>query len=254
MNSVYSPQPEEWVKIHQFLCLCSQAENPEKLAETIIDNIGQVCSLDAASAYLISPSGKVTGHALRNTDEKWDKLYLAYYINTDEGRYDMRHCAKGLSENPLLINCHNWSEERSSEFIPDFVCVRGLTYSCGFGLYESVHKNSMVVALDRLGTADFTPDEVARIRLLLPVLNGFFKNFYYVSFPASHNEAENEKLLLLTARESQIADLLCQSASPAEISSMLHISRSTTYKHISNIYEKLQISSQRELLALLLHP
>ncbi|MBQ8063256.1 MAG: DNA-binding response regulator, partial [Clostridia bacterium] len=56
-----------------------------------------------------------------------------------------------------------------------------------------------------------------------------------------------------TDREVEIVDLICQGISPANISKILHIATSTTYKHIAHIYEKFHVSSRQELLVKLLN-
>lgn len=51
----------------------------------------------------------------------------------------------------------------------------------------------------------------------------------------------------LTTRETQIALLLLQNLHNAEIAEQLYISESTVKKHISNIYNKLEINKREEL-------
>lgn len=252
MKKNFVKTSEQWNVIYNFLLLCGQASSPEELARKIIDNIGMLCSFDAASAYLMSSSGAVIESYLRNIEEKWIKIYLGYYMNTDDKRYSLNHVSDRHPKNIPYIKCHNWLEEESSEFIPDFIRVRGLTYSCGFGLYDMNQKCRMSIALDRMGDRNFSPEELENLQIALPLLNDMHKNFYHVQF-SSRAKRKQENNEALTVRESQITALLCQSASPAEISHTLHIAQSTTYKHIANIYQKLNVSSQRELLSLLLN-
>ena len=56
----------------------------------------------------------------------------------------------------------------------------------------------------------------------------------------------------LSPREMQIAELMCEGLKPAEIAEKLDISVYTAYKHISNIYKKMSIRSQIELLSTLM--
>ena len=57
----------------------------------------------------------------------------------------------------------------------------------------------------------------------------------------------------LTKREIEITNLLCQGMTVQNISSVLYIALTTTYKHIANIYKKLGVSSQQELLVKMLN-
>lgn len=56
----------------------------------------------------------------------------------------------------------------------------------------------------------------------------------------------------LTAREIEVVDLLIQGIAPQEIAKILYISMSTTYKHITHIYGKFQVSNRQELMCRLL--
>ncbi len=52
----------------------------------------------------------------------------------------------------------------------------------------------------------------------------------------------------LTNREAELALLICKGLSNAEIAAELSISETTVKKHVSNIFEKLQISKREEIL------
>lgn len=59
---------------------------------------------------------------------------------------------------------------------------------------------------------------------------------------------ETYRELGLTNREAELALLICKGFSNAEIAAELCISETTVKKHISNIFEKLQISRREEIL------
>jgi DNA-binding NarL/FixJ family response regulator len=56
----------------------------------------------------------------------------------------------------------------------------------------------------------------------------------------------------LTQREVEITTLLCQGINTKGLSSKLFISRATVYRHINNIFEKLQVSNRQELITTIL--
>ncbi|MBD5522315.1 MAG: response regulator transcription factor [Lachnospiraceae bacterium] len=58
----------------------------------------------------------------------------------------------------------------------------------------------------------------------------------------------------LTNREAELALLICKGLSNAEIAAELCISETTVKKHISNIFEKLQISKREEILKFIYNP
>lgn len=244
----------DWEQAYLFLLDCGKADSPDAFAQRVINGIGDFVPFDTASVYLLDGSGKICGHHLRGVDERWNKIYLAYYIHTDNERYNLfqrRELTQKASR--LRLNVYDWEKERSSEFVPDFVRARGLLHTCGFGFADMNGKLRVSFALDRTCPKPFRENEVLLLHFLLPHLSNLHKNFYYPYSQSSHVPISLEEGTL-TARESQIAELLCQSLSPAQISQNLHIAQSTTYKHIANIYGKLNVSSQRELLAKLLKP
>ena len=54
--------------------------------------------------------------------------------------------------------------------------------------------------------------------------------------------------MLLTKRERQIFEMLIQSASTKEIANTLHISEKTVRNHISNVIQKLGVTSRLQAL------
>lgn len=243
---------EEWERIYRFLLKCGEADSPTALAKAVIDGIGVFAPYDTASVYLLDGNGKVCGHHLRGVDERWNKIYLAYYMHTDNDRYSLfrKEFVDDLGET-VICNVYNWEQVESGEFVPDFVRERGLLHTFGFGLHDRNDRLRIVFCLDRTHPEAFREDEIRTLRRLLPLLVGLHRNFYYQQAQPSAVPVKAVESTL-TARESQIAELLCQSLSPAQISQQLHIAQSTTYKHIANIYAKMKVSSQRQLLSKLL--
>ncbi len=242
----------DWEEGCLFLLECGKANTPDDFAQRVIDGIGEFIPYDTASVYLMDGSGKICSHYLRGVDERWNKIYLAYYIHTDNERYNLFQKRDITPETGRMrLNVYDWEKQTSPEFVPDFVRARGLLHTCGFGFEDMNKKLRVTFALDRTHPEPFREEEILLLHFILPHLSNLHKNFYYqVSQPSHIHIAVEEGTL--TARESQIAELLCQSMSPAQISQHLHIAQSTTYKHIANIYAKLNVSSQRQLLAKLL--
>ena len=79
-------------------------------------------------------------------------------------------------------------------------------------------------------------------------------NTQHIGPPQEHAEVtasesyEIYRQLGLTNRESELALLICKGLSNAEIAAELCISETTVKKHVSNIFEKLQISKREEIL------
>jgi len=56
----------------------------------------------------------------------------------------------------------------------------------------------------------------------------------------------------LTLRQKEILKLLAQGKTPVEIAALLHISISTVRRHLSDIYNRLGVSSQSQAISLYL--
>ncbi len=78
-----------------------------------------------------------------------------------------------------------------------------------------------------------------------PHLDNLHRNLYVLSSTGISN---GEARKVLTAREAQIAGLLCKGMTPAKIARTLSLSLPTVYRHIANIHAKLGVSNRQELL------
>jgi len=238
--------------IYDFTITCGNAHSPKNLAIEILKNLGTLCSFDQAFVYFLDGNGKVFDRYLMNINERWGTMYFEYYANLENLRYNYTADIKE-DPNKILLKTYDWENEHSSEFVPSYIRPRGIKYSCGFPLFDLNGNYRTVIALDRVKNNAFSNDELANLLLAIPLLNNLHKNFYYQGFGLSAIKKATWGLVNLTAREIEITNLLCQGISPANISRTLFIALSTTYKHIANIYEKLQVSSQQELLVRMLH-
>jgi DNA-binding CsgD family transcriptional regulator len=242
-----------WKSRYDFISACGKARSPKTLAVEILENIGGLCSFDQALVYFFDGNGKICGQHLMGIDERWSSMYLGHYVNTDNQRYscfvDAREGSLGAAQ-----KCIDWDKEPSAEFVPDFIRPRGLTCSFGFGLFDLNGVHRAIISLDRVREKRFSADEIANLQAVIPQLNNLHKNYFYQNFSLDAIRQATWDTADLTAREAEIADLLCQGVSAANISRTLYIALSTTYKHIAHIYEKLNVSSQQEMLVRLLRP
>ena len=242
-----------WDDVYNFTTTCGKAQNPKNLAIDILNNISELCSFDEALIYFIDGNKQICDQYLLNIDSRWSNMYIGYYSKADNQKYS---CSMDLREDPgkIILQVLDWENEPSTEFISNYIHARGLKYSCGFALFDMNGNYRTVISLDRIQNKGFSRDELLHLQAVIPQLNNLHKNFYYQGFiqnimKKTSNVAATANL---TARESEIANLLCQGVTPTNISRTLYIAQSTTYKHIANIYEKLHVSSQQELLVCLL--
>lgn len=247
--------PSCYIDAYNLILECSQAHTPRSFAIKLLDLINKMCSYDEAMVFFLDANGKVSGEYTVNVKDKWVDEYLNYYLKSAE--YPQEYSLfQNLNESSLHYTparIVKWSELPKSEFQTDYINARGLKYSWGFCFFDMNGAYRVVFALDRTRDMPFTEIERTRLELALPILNNMHRNFFYQGTDFdSHHAQSNWHEFDLTKRETEIANLLCQGMTIQNISSALYIAKTTTYKHIAHIYEKVGVSSQQELLVKML--
>jgi DNA-binding CsgD family transcriptional regulator len=245
---------QKWHQIYDCVLNCGTNHSPKEFAEGLLKNIRPLCDFDAALIYSYDGNGNVQDQYLMNIDEHWSSIYLDYYSEVEDGRFSYHRRLVGNDAN-ASYHIRDWGKEQSNEFIPNVIRPRGLRYSLGFSLNDLNGIQRLTIALDRTRSQPFSSSEQYNISLVLPLLSNLYQNFYFQRTSPGGNEGAKRSMMEtagLTDRESQVANMICQGVSPANISRVLCISLSTTYKHIAHIYEKMHISSKQELMARLL--
>ena len=241
-----------WETIYRFTLSCGQIHEPKAFTAQVLKGLPDLCGFDRATVYYYDATGRIYDQYLTDNDKQWSALYLGFYSNYQHGRYGLR---QRLMEDPSkpVVSLRDWMNEPPNEFITEFIRPRNLKYSLGFCLFDINGMTRSLFCLDRKTDENFSKDEVIALSLAVPQLNNLFKNLYYN--PVSHGSSEqiSWETACLTSRENDIANLLCQGLTPANISQLLHISLSTTNKHIAHIYKKMQVSTRQQLLVRMLH-
>lgn len=240
-----------WQKIYKFILSCGSMNDTRAFSISILNNLKELCNFDQSLIYFLDGNRKVYNQYLMNIDKQWSTMYLEYYSKVENGRYALRKSPRESPGKPT-INIIEWKKEPSTEFVPNYIRPRGLKYSLGFFLCDINGIPRTVFALDKTKDEKFSYNEVIILSLLVPLLNNLHKNYFYQQTTRQGLDQISWETTNLTEREIEIANMLCQGVSPAMISESLYISQSTTYKHISHIYEKMHVSNLQELLVRLL--
>ncbi len=243
--------PSCYIDVYNLILECSQAHSPRSFTIKLLDLLGKVCDYDQAMAFFLDANGKVSGKYLINVKENWVDEYINYYLNSGECPQEFS-LYQGFYEDIskyTFSNILDWSEFPQSNFLKEYVNPQGLKYSWGFCFFDLNGAYRVVISLDRTRDEPFSEIECKRLKLALPVLNNMYRNFYYQGTDSdSHKMQSSWSEYNFTKRETEIANLLCQGMSIQNISLALYIAKTTTYKHIAHIYEKVGVSSQQELL------
>ncbi|MDR1815074.1 MAG: helix-turn-helix transcriptional regulator, partial [Clostridiales Family XIII bacterium] len=174
-----------------------------------------------------------------------------YYSKILDGKYSMKRSNSDkhrFSYFPSAKNgFYNWTDCEEDEFVTDYIRPQGIRYSFGFGLFDAGSICKRTIMMDRTSSTGFSEREQDILSIVIAHLANLHRNFYAAAEEEcfiGHNSPHPE----LTARESEIVDLICKGFVPESIAQNLFVSRATVYKHIAHIHAKLGVSSRQELM------
>ena len=239
-----------WEKVFDYVLLCGLEHDPYRFSCKALDEISSLISYDQGLMYCFDENRRVCDQHLVNIKSRWSNMYLGYYSQLEGDRHGLDDEANESFGMPFVALI-DWGEEPQTEFINNYIMERGVKYSLAFVLFDLHGLARVAFSLDRTQAKRFSERDVDILKMAAIQLNNLYKNFFVdpADVPGAVRVKANEDALApLTKREREVVALLCQGLSPAHVSSTLHISVSTTYKHIAHIYKKLHVSSQQELL------
>ena len=247
--------PSCYIDAYNLILECSQANSPRSFAMRLLEKMDRVCSYDQAVVLFLDVNGKVSGHYTVNLDKKWLDMYLNYFLEDSDFPQEVNIYQDINERSDFQFSRQiDWSRFPRCDFITNYIEARGLKYSWGFAFFDLNGAYRVVFSLDRIRDAPFSEIEKNRPNLALPILNNMHRNFFYQGMDSDGTFLQSPwKEYNLTKREIEITNLLCQGMTVQNISSVLYIALTTTYKHIANIYKKLGVSSQQELLVKMLN-
>jgi len=240
-----------WEKIHDFLLASGSIRDPMELGIEVIKNIYNLVPYDQARLYFIDGNGKVFNEVLFGVDKRWSKEYLEYYSQIENGRYSTNR-EPLVRRNKYEVSIREWDAHQPDEFITDYIKPQGLRYSTGFCLHDANHSRKCLCILDRTKNNRYTTEEIEILSVVQPELDNLHQNLFVLPPTSSTYREESSQEVPLTPREAEITCLLCEGITTANISKKLSLSISTVYRHIANIYNKLQVSSRQELIVRML--
>lgn len=248
--------PSCYIDAYSLILECSQMHTPRSFCVKLLELLNKACPYDAAIVFFLNANGKISGRHTIHVSEEWLDVFLNYYLKilgTISPEYDIYWGIKegsGFDFSQLI----DWSQAPKTEFITDYIDARKLKYSWSFCFFDLVGAYRVVFSLDRTRNIPFSEVERARLGLALPILNNMHRNFFYHGLDTKDHVIQSPwQEFGLTAREIEIASFLCEGMTVQNISSALCIAVTTTYKHMSHIFEKVGVTSQKELIVKLLN-
>lgn len=235
-----------WKKIYDLALQCCKYRSTKSFSVSLLREMNRLVPFDEAVVFYLNGNLKITDYYLYNINPKWMSLYLGYYANADRGVYSLlRHNC----DEPDRIYVHQWSFEQSGEVIRDYIRPRNLVTTLSFLMRDASGCVRTIFALDRLSDEPYTDQEIETVKAVRNLLALFHRLLFICTDNETAHLSACAELQTLTPRETEIVDLLEQGIAPANIAHILHITVSTTNRHIYNIYKKLNVGSRAELMA-----
>lgn len=239
--------------LYKFILDTGSVHDPYRFSIQVIEGLSSLMEFDAALAFFLDGNRNIVDQYLYRFNPNWFRIYIDYYskIDTSSLGYGMQLEASERDGEAFLHHI-DWSTVPENEFIRDYVQENDLSESLTFVLYDLNRQPRAIFTFDLKHEKHFSSEDVDRLRMIVPILNNYYKNFF-VKIPGGfrHSNPLYEEAAL-TKREAEIVELICQGVSSTNISKILHIAPSTTYKHMTHIFQKFHVSSRQELLVKLL--
>jgi len=200
--------------------------------ERILDGLADLAACDLVCVLLINSDGRVASCAARNLDESLKRSFLLRCAGQRIHHSD----EAGLALDAVLQRCRQPFARVSLPLSGESGALRG------------------VVMLARTGQPRFRASEREILNLVHPHLENYLRAGLRCELCEAlqeRNSAAAAAVSSLTARERQVVGLIRDGVHTKEIASYLAICPSTVYRHVSNIFRKLDVRSRGELVALL---
>jgi DNA-binding CsgD family transcriptional regulator len=236
-----------WFKINDFLLDCGKVCHPREFCIHLLRKLYSLVPYDEGMVCFLDATGAIIDEFLLNMDPQIIRDYKEYYSKLEDGRYSISARIREKKVYNSIQECvHDWSMEENNEFVADYVRPQGIRYSLGLALCDINDSVKSVCIINRIRQAKFCDAEMRIMATIFPHLRNLHRNLFFKTMESDANA--NSALSCLTARESEIVALLCKGIGPQRIGRDLFISRATVYRHIANIYNKLDVSSIQELM------
>ena len=248
-----SQPPVSWDVWNDFLLSCGSVHEPYRFCVRVLEEISVLIPYDQALFFMLDANRKIVRSHFVGFTDRWKNMYLNYYSKSS--MHDFSLDKEAIEpEGRGSITVIDWHELDwiRDDFMANYIRPRRLSQSLSIVLFDLKGAPATAITLDRLVDRTFSEKEVETARLIAAHLANLYKNMFVR--PQGQVRIWDRKVGadLLTPREKEVLELLCQGIKPAYISRELRISLGTTNKHIAHIYKKFGVDSKQELLVKLL--
>ena len=236
-----------------FILKCGKIHEPFSFCRAFLEGVDDIIPYDQSLFIMLDGNRKIARKYFQGFSDKMTKRYLEYYARSAPVEFSLDNDGYEM-QGGGFVSVIDWHAHynRRDDFIVNYIKPLRLSQTLTMTVFDLNGAPATTFCLDRLVDETFTDAEVEIAELLCAHISNLYKNMYVR--PANQirfwDDVPNTNLL--TAREREVVDLLCQGYKPAYIARELNVSVNTANKHIANIYKKLGVNSKQELLVKLL--
>lgn len=252
----------EWEKLNLIISGMNRIKDTSRFRKEFLNLLGRLVEFDLADFYLNDAHGQdkirlvdpvVISRFSNKFNEKFMLEYDRFYGQMDYVRWIFSSHESVVYRESDLINAEMRAK---SAFYLDYLKPAGFVNVAGLSIAEQGNCIGAVTLYRTARCGDFTDKDIYILKQLLPHLqNKLVEETLAADFPMKRNSRATYILsheYHLSKREIEILRLLCDGKSNGEISEALSISVHTVKKHISNMFDKLNVESRTQLIHFLL--
>lgn len=251
-------EQHEWEKINLIASEMNRIRDITKYRREFLTLLERLIAFDLADFYLNDTKSPnkirlvdpvVVSRFPQKFNEKFMLEYDRYYGQVDYVKWIFSSHESVVYRESDLINVEMRTK---SPFYLEYLKPAGFVHVAGISIAE---KGICIGAITLYRTkryGDFTEKEIYILKQLLPHLqNKLTEENDAVECNVKRSKSSSYLLAHeyhLSKREIEVLRLLCDGKNNSEISEMLSISVNTVKKHISNIFNKLNVDSRTQLI------
>lgn len=224
-----------WPKINDYIVEVGSERTIQGFTQKALQRIYDLVPFDCSSVFYLGPFKCIDTYG---SDQKFMSNFNSHYSFINPA----------LSVNVTTLRWIDWRQFQHTEFVTDFNNPQGVRYSLvnflpGYPLALSIQRSQK--------SSKFKDRDYDTLRNVTAHLNNIFSYLQAIRRLSAGQITAAEMVKgsrLLSKREAEVATLLCQRLTAAEIATKLLISRRTVEFHITNIFEKLKVRTRRDLV------
>ena len=239
-------------KLNEFILQCGNVHESYHFCINTLEQLAEIIPFDQGRIYFLNDQFAIFDEYLIGVNPSVTRDYREHYSKLESNRYAIsnRH-----SMNKGIPGKIDWSlVPDSDQFVREHLRPQNIHYSTGIQLPDLNGIPKVLFCLDRTGNVQYSDAEIDALKFLCAHLSNLYQNFYASNPELRYMNSASKTSINrpLTVREKELLPLLLRGLTAQQIADKLFISRQTVLKHISHIYEKMEVRNRVELFGKIL--